>query len=137
MPTLARSVVLVTWEKNRKAPTKNAVSWRNRVLQLTQHSIAFRALFGLVALAFLANAGLGGYHSGVEWGFWAGPETCSGATAPLATGKSLLDQLKNAPRIIRCDEAPWRFAGLSFAGWNAVVSFVLMLFAGWAASRRA
>jgi disulfide bond formation protein DsbB len=26
---------------------------------------------------------------------------------------------------VRCDEAPWRFLGLSFAGWNMVVSVAL------------
>ena len=33
------------------------------------------ALFFLVALAFLANAGLGFYHAGAEWKFWPGPTT--------------------------------------------------------------
>ena len=27
----------------------------------------------ILALALLANAGLGIYHAGVEWGFWQGP----------------------------------------------------------------
>lgn len=103
------------------------------VLLTGGHPRGAAVLFGLVALAFLGNAGLGVYHSGVEWGFWAGPETCSGTTAPLTAGGSLLDQLKNAPRIIRCDEAPWRFAGLSFAGWNAALSFFLFVSASKAA----
>ena len=30
-------------------------------------------LFFVVALAFLGNAGLGVYHAGAEWKFWAGP----------------------------------------------------------------
>ena len=28
-------------------------------------------------------------------------------------------------RVIRCDEAPWQLLGLSFAGWNAVLSLLL------------
>lgn len=80
-------------------------------------------LFWLVALAFLANAGLGTYHAGVEWKFWPGPETCTGALAPLGQG-GLLQSLSQT-RVIRCDEAPWSFAGLSFAGWNAVISLFL------------
>jgi disulfide bond formation protein DsbB len=77
--------------------------------------------FGLVALAFFANAALGGYHAGAEWGFWPGPSTCSGALAPLG---SPADLLKGAAQItvIRCDQASWRMFGLSFAGWNAVIS---------------
>ena len=31
----------------------------------------------ILALATLANARLGAYHSGVEWGFWKGPTDCS------------------------------------------------------------
>lgn len=89
------------------------------------HPRGAAALFGLVALGFLANAGLGAYHSGVEWGFWAGPDTCSATGAPVAAMGNLLEQLKNAPRIVRCDEAAWRFGGLSFAGWNVVTSLML------------
>jgi disulfide bond formation protein DsbB len=27
--------------------------------------------------------------------------------------------------VIRCDEAAWRFAGISLAGWNVVVSIAV------------
>jgi len=83
-----------------------------------------RALFVLVALAFLANAALGVYHAGAEWKFWPGPETC-GASQPLATGAGGLLKDLATTRVIRCDEAPWHFLGLSFAGWNAVASILL------------
>jgi disulfide bond formation protein DsbB len=78
-------------------------------------------LFALVSLAFLANAGLGAYHAGAEWGFWPGPDTC--ATAPPANlgSGNLLDSLRQSD-VVRCDKAPWTFLGLSFAGWNVVVS---------------
>jgi disulfide bond formation protein DsbB len=89
--------------------------------------IAAFVLFA-VALAFLYNAGLGVYHAGAEWKFWDGPQTCSagGALAPLG-GKAggLLGNLD--VKVQRCDEAAWRFAGLSFAGWNVVISLALML----------
>ena len=32
----------------------------------------------VLAVAALANAGLGAYHAGVEWGFWKGPTECTG-----------------------------------------------------------
>jgi disulfide bond formation protein DsbB len=80
-------------------------------------------VFALVAAAFALNAGLGVYHSGIEWGWWPGPATCAGGLTPLAQG-GLLKSLEST-RVIRCDEAPWRFAGLSFAGWNALISMVL------------
>ena len=81
-------------------------------------------LFFGVALGFLANAGLGVYHSGIEWKFWPGPDTCTAALQPLKpVAGDLLKQIETA-RVIRCDEAPWRLAGLSFAGWNVVTSLI-------------
>lgn len=81
-------------------------------------------LFGLVALAFLANAGLATYHAGAEWGFWPGPQSCTGAQAISTNAGGLLDTLQTT-NVIRCDEAAWRFMGISLAGWNAVVSVLV------------
>jgi disulfide bond formation protein DsbB len=81
-------------------------------------------LFLLASLAFLANAGLGTYHAGVEWGFWPGPEACSGAQELTTSAGGLLDALSTT-NVIRCDEAAWRFAGISLAGWNVVVSLLV------------
>jgi disulfide bond formation protein DsbB len=82
-------------------------------------------LFVLIALGFLANAGLGAYHAGVEWGYWLGPDTCSGVGgAPLKPG-NMLDMLKTSAPVIRCDAAQGRFAGLSFAGWNVIACLML------------
>jgi disulfide bond formation protein DsbB len=77
-----------------------------------------------IALAMLWNAGLGVYHAGVEWRWWAGPQDCSGPVTDFRAGGSLLQQLQNT-RVIRCDEAPWRFLGLSLAGYNALISLLL------------
>jgi disulfide bond formation protein DsbB len=85
-------------------------------------------IFLFVALAFLANAGLGVYHAGVEWKFWLGPVTCGTAQALPTNASDLLNSLATT-RVPRCDEAVWSFAGLSMAGWNAVVSFLVFVFA--------
>jgi disulfide bond formation protein DsbB len=91
---------------------------------------------GVIALAMLINAGLGVYHAGIEWKWWAGPQDCSGPLAPLGS-RSLLDQLQSI-NIVRCDEAPWRFLGLSLAGYNVAISGLLAAAALWgiAAMRR-
>lgn len=86
--------------------------------------LAARLLLALVALFFLINAGLGIYHSGVEWHWWPGPATCGTVQGITSEGNGLLDALGKT-RVIACDEAPWRFLGLSFAGWNAVISAAL------------
>lgn len=84
-------------------------------------------IFFVVALAFLANAGLGVYHAGVEWKFWPGPDTCGTAQALPTSASDLLSGLDQT-RVVRCDEAAWTFAGLSLAGWNVIAS--LLAFAG-------
>jgi disulfide bond formation protein DsbB len=83
------------------------------------------ALFLVVALAFLVNAGLGVYQAGAEWGYWPGPDTCAAATSPLSTSAGGLLKDLESTRVVRCDVASWRLFGLSFAGWNAVTSLLL------------
>lgn len=97
------------------------------LLSANQRGLA-AAVFFLVALAFLANAGVAVFHAGVEWKYWPGPDTCTGsAIAPLSTGggQGVLAGLADV-RVIRCDEAPFRVLGLSMAGWNALVCLLLM-----------
>jgi disulfide bond formation protein DsbB len=82
-------------------------------------------VFLVVALGFLANAGLGIYHAGAEWKFWPGPDTCAAAAGPLTTNAGGLLQELSKTRVVRCDEAAWRMLGLSFAGWNVVACLLL------------
>ena len=84
-------------------------------------------IFLAVCLFFLANAGLGIYQAGAEWKYWAGPSTCATAQPITPSAGDLFKNLGQTT-VIRCDEAAWRFLGLSFAGWNVLVS--LLLFAG-------
>ena len=79
--------------------------------------------FAAIVLAMLWNAGLSAYHAGIEWKFWPGPIDCSGPIRPLGTG-SLLSRLQDG-RLVRCDEAAWRFLGISLAGYDVIVSLVL------------
>jgi disulfide bond formation protein DsbB len=78
----------------------------------------------LLALATLANAGLGVYHSGVEWGFWKGPTDCSGPVVNLGSAADLLSKLDTV-KVVRCDEVQWRFLGLSLAGYNVLISLLM------------
>ena len=84
----------------------------------------------LLALAALANAWLGGYHAGVEWGFWQGPTECSGPVLDLGRAGSLFDNLDKV-KVIRCDEVQWRFLGLSLAGYNVLISLAMAALAAW------
>ena len=69
--------------------------------------------------AILVSGAIGGFHAGVEYGWWDGLTGC--ATIVPQDGVSALDSIMNAP-MIRCDEAPWSLLGISLAGWNFLVS---------------
>ncbi len=88
----------------------------------------------LIALTMLVNAGLGVYHSGVEWKFWPGPADCSGPVTSLGRASDLMRQLRNVT-VVRCDEAAWRFLGLSLAGYNVLISLALAAIAVWGVAR--
>lgn len=84
--------------------------------------------FWLLAVVFIGSSIFGGYHSGVEWGFWPGPSSCTGATAGATSMEDFRRQLNNV-HVVRCDAVAIRILGLSLAGWNAVISLVLGLLA--------
>src|SRR5215212_10599738 len=83
-----------------------------------------------IAVAMLWNAALGAYHSGVEWKWWEGPRDCSGPIDSLGSARDMLTRLQNT-RVVRCDEAAWRFLGLSLAGYNVLISLALAALAIW------
>lgn len=84
----------------------------------------------ILALATLANAGLGTYHAGDEWGLWKGPTDCSGPVVNLGNAADLLSKLDTV-KVVRCDEVQWRFLGLSLAGYNVLVSLLMAAIAAW------
>ena len=97
-----------------------------------------RLLLVVVAAVFAYGAFLGVYHAGAEWGFWQGPADCAAGAAPPSTSAAdILSQIQGM-RLVSCTEASWRFPdgwGLSFAGWNAAISVVLVAVALWGAFR--
>ncbi len=81
------------------------------------------ALFAVFALLMIYNAGLAAYHSGVEWGFWRGPVSCSPSIS-IDSAADLMNQLQNdhAPS---CTVAALRIFGISLAGYNVLISALL------------
>jgi disulfide bond formation protein DsbB len=73
----------------------------------------------LAALAILASGLIGAFHAGVEYGWWDGFTSCSSPVE--STGGNALEAIMNAP-LVRCDIAPWTLAGISLAGFNALIS---------------
>lgn len=78
----------------------------------------------LGAAAALITAGIGGYHTGVERGWWEGPASCTGGGGNALSGDLLsLD----GPRLIMCDQVSWAFLTLSMPSWNMLFSICLCL----------
>jgi disulfide bond formation protein DsbB len=93
-----------------------------------------RGLLAVVAVMFLLNAGLGVYHSGIEWHWWPGPTGCAtGAGSPLDAAGLAARMART--RVVACDEAAWRFLGLSLAGYNVLVSLGIVALIGWALAK--
>jgi disulfide bond formation protein DsbB len=86
-----------------------------------------------LALCFLANAVLAGYHTGVEYHFWEGPTACTGAMTKPIDVADMLKQIQTA-QAPRCDDPAMRILGVSLAGWDFVVSAALGLYAALAAT---
>jgi len=80
-------------------------------------------LLWLAAVSVAVSGAIGVFHGGVEQGWWEGITTC----AATRTGPGdFTTAMINAP-LIRCDAVPWSFAGLSMAGWNALISLTTAL----------
>ena len=85
------------------------------------------------ALTAAATGAVGVYHTGVERGWWQGPDTCTSGPITGLSPDALLDQILAAP-VVRCDEIAWELLGLSMASWNAIGALGLM--AMWLAAAR-
>jgi disulfide bond formation protein DsbB len=83
-----------------------------------------RIATGLALLAILVGGTIGGYHAGVEYGWWKGLTTC--ASGVSFGGGDPLEALTKA-QMIPCDVVQWELFGISLAGWNFLISVPLAL----------
>jgi len=88
--------------------------------------------FLVIAGVMLWNAGLSVFHAGVEWKLWQGPTDCSGPIDKFGSVGNMLNQLQRIS-LVRCDEASWRFLGISLAGYDVPLSLGLAAVAAWGA----
>ncbi|NEU12467.1 disulfide bond formation protein B [Methylobacterium sp. BTF04] len=94
-----------------------------------------RLVLGLAALGLLYGAGLSVYHAGAEWAFWAGPSDCGGGSGANPGNVADFMTALQTTRVVDCSTAAWRLFGVSLAGWNAVIAFVLASVAGTSAAK--
>lgn len=91
------------------------------VLALKPSLLSRRVGFTLLGLCFIATSFIGFFHAGVEYGYWDGPSTCSGALDLSGSIDDALAAIENA-KMIRCDEVSWSLFSISMAGYNAIIA---------------
>ena len=75
----------------------------------------------ICALLFLLDAGIAGYHTGVELGIFKGPTACSSNSSSVKTLEELRAEIMNAP-LVTCAQAMIYVLGLSMAAWNMIAA---------------
>ncbi|MDZ7629502.1 MAG: disulfide bond formation protein B [Parvularculaceae bacterium] len=93
------------------------------------------AAVGAAALVYGFSAGLAFYHTGVEFKFWPGPVTCSGAGPVSLEPGALADVLNGTASTASCSDAAWTLLGISMAGYNLLFSAALLALCAFAAAR--
>jgi disulfide bond formation protein DsbB len=88
-----------------------------------------RLLLALGGILMLIGLWLAIFHAGVEWKFWPGPTDCTAVSMSITTDAGNLLKDLNAIHPPACDTAALRVLGLSFAGWNAIASLILVIVA--------
>lgn len=98
-------------------------------------ALASRPLGYVAVFTMLVSAGLGFFHAGVEQGWWTGPTACASAMRPGMSTDDILSTILTSP-LVRCDQIPWQFLGLSMAAWNALISLLAAAMAAFVLRRR-
>lgn len=87
-----------------------------------------KIFMGLVGVTFLIGMGIAIFHVGVEQAWWPGLEQCGANVNDIAmTLEELRLEVLKAP-VTRCNEIAWSLFGISMAGYNAILSFLMALF---------
>lgn len=81
----------------------------------------------LCVLLFVIDAGIAGYHGGVESGIFKGPTACSGSGKAGQTLEEMRAEIMNAP-LVSCAQAMVYIYGLSMAVWNLI--YAVLAFCG-------
>lgn len=81
-------------------------------------------LIAICTLAALSNLGIAGYHAGVEYKWWEGPQGCTGGGLMAGSIEQFQQELAGV-KVPRCDEIPWSLFGISMAGYNFLISGLL------------
>ena len=86
-----------------------------------QTQVVRRFLVILAALLFLGTSVLAAYHVGVEQHWWLYNGGCSRDPNEIQGAVDFAAALSH-PVVVRCDEPPWKWHGITMAGLNVVYS---------------
>lgn len=89
------------------------------------HTLFARAASALIAVLAGFSAWRAGFHAGGEYGFWT--LDCLAADTSSLSVEGLLDALNTRTNVVLCDEPAWTLLGVSMAGYNVLISAVVML----------
>ncbi|MEM1132523.1 MAG: disulfide bond formation protein B [Pseudomonadota bacterium] len=103
-------------------PHYAAIALGGLAVALSRSALA-RPFTILSAIAILISGAIGGFHAGVEYGWWEGITSCATGFEQGLDSSQTLDAILDAP-IIRCDAAPWTLFGISLAGFNFLLSVI-------------
>jgi disulfide bond formation protein DsbB len=92
------------------------------------------AIAWAIAGAMLIDAGIAGFHVGVEQHWWEGTASCVGASTNAGSAAELARQLMATP-VTRCDEVAFELFGISMAGYNMIAALSMTGFAAIFAAR--
>ncbi len=81
----------------------------------------------LLSAIFLTDAGIAGFHAGVEQRWWEGLQGCSGFVDYTDDVNDLMSALIDAP-LVKCDEIAWSLFGISMAVYNMFIAAGMAVF---------
>ena len=80
-----------------------------------------------IAAVLVYSAGFAFWHAGIEYDWWAGPETCTATGGAAVSVTDVLAALDGNRPVVQCDEAAWTLFGISMAGYNGLISAAMAI----------
>ena len=102
---------------------------------LRRHPLAVSALLAGLAASFAVNSGIAIFHVGVEQSWWQGLSGCTSDLSGATSIEDLKRRVLGAP-VVRCSDIAWSLFGISMAGYNVLLSFLLAGYCGWQLLRK-
>ena len=82
----------------------------------------------IIFMLFFGSAAYAGWHAGIEWAFWEGPTTCATGNNKIESHDNLLENIQSIQSFVSCNEAGFRFLGISLAGYNFISSLIMSIY---------